>query len=107
MASDDLLHVALAALDQLAAAGDNKARHAGAILRGRSGGRPAIDDTAALAKIEALVVAGKTRATAINTVARLLTPDPRKTAAIAARLRKKVARNRFCACIEGVRHRSC
>lgn len=81
-------------LDLLTAkTGDGRFRHAAAILRGRVGGRPAINDAAALAEVERLVAGGKSLAVALGVVARRLAesnPEP-----VARRLRKKLARNGF------------
>jgi len=104
--ADRRLADVLAALDVLADAGDNKARHAAAVLRGgRSSGRPPIDDSAALARVDELTAAGRGRE-ACGIVAASLATDPDEVASIAQRLRKRQrkrnARNGFSASPSGV-----
>lgn len=84
----ELEHVA-AGLERLTArTGDNRYRHAAAILRGRVGGRPPIDDAEALQEIERLITNGKSLAVALGVVSRRLAasnPEP-----VARRLRRKL-----------------
>ncbi len=83
------------ALDKLAAStGQNTIRHAAAIIRGRTVGRNAIDDRAALRRVEALR-ASRGR-DAIGIVAAEIAGSgaaDKRVAAIGRRLRRKLAQN--------------
>lgn len=94
--ADDLIEQALRALDTAAAAfGENTARHAAAILRGsRSGGRPEMDDTAALKEVERLRAAGKGCA-AVGIVAAGIGGTPGQVRATGRRLQRKLRQNRL------------
>jgi hypothetical protein len=70
------------ALDLLAAdTGQNKFRHAAAVLRGRNGGRPKIDDTFALRRIG--------NGSSVSAIASKLTGSATKPESIERRLRRK------------------
>jgi hypothetical protein len=93
-AATDPLAAALDLLDRLADGGDNLARHAANILRGRPcGGRREIDDEAALAKVRELRAAGRSRE-AIGIVASTFTDNPQKAATVGRRLRDKMKRRK-------------
>jgi hypothetical protein len=88
--ADELITVALAALDPLADSGNREAKIASGILRGlHSLGRPTIPDGKALAEIEHLRALGRGRE-AIGIVAKRMASSPKDIAAIERRLRRKV-----------------
>jgi hypothetical protein len=72
--------------------GDARARHAALILRGRKGGRPAIDDDAALVEIGHLVDEGKSLAVALGIVARQMPEGNAES--VKRRLRRKLEKSR-------------
>jgi hypothetical protein len=90
--SDDELGALLEqGLEVKAARGDGGARHCLAVFRGgRRGASEPIDDTALLAEIDALVLAGRGTA-AVAIVARKYGKTPAAVSAIERRLRRKRA----------------
>jgi len=83
----------LGGLRVLEDAGDNKAHHAAAVLLGRNGGRPSIDDSALLAEVREL------RATrgcaAVRIVARRHATPEMSAASLAQRLRRKLREEKY------------